>query len=497
VRALRDEGDGALLARFSDDGDEAAFEVLVQRHGPMVLGVCRRYLGAGPDAEDAFQAIFLLLARRAATIRNPDAVGAWLYAVACDVAGRARKARSQRERARVLTERDAARTDPATTEWRELRPVLDEELGRLPEKYRAPVILCYLEDRSNAEAAEQLGWPVGTVKGRLARARSLLQTRLARRGVALGGGMAGWFGITGGSQAAAGAAVPPALGAATVLQALRVATGAAPAAAGASPAVAALYSGGLQAMGFAKVKVAAALAALLGVFAFSGVFTYNALAGREPSRQVQSRLTPVRPDAKDADKKPADAGSTEPAGVPLTARLVGAKDSYTLDLGGKTADEFRKQFPEGKGPVKPGTRLPDSPKVDLKLELTNTGKEEIKVQVRGSENKLTLDLKGPGVVFAPFVVQNFLPVRRPPEVVTIAPGKTVTVTDVPTLAFPKPGTGSRAYWTAPGKYTLTVDYVLGVSPAPKGAKEANGFGQVIIHSAPLTLNVVEKKEEKK
>ena len=161
ARNLRAQGDGALLERFVHDNDAAAFEVLVRRHGPMVLGVCRRVLADSHDADDAFQATFLVLARRAETVRNPAAVGAWLHAVAWQVATRARKARGRRNNVLVLTSLDVGQTEggAAETEWRELRPVLDEELRRLPEKYRAPVVLCYLEDRSNAEAAEQLGWP--------------------------------------------------------------------------------------------------------------------------------------------------------------------------------------------------------------------------------------------------------------------------------------------------------------------------------------------------
>jgi RNA polymerase sigma factor (sigma-70 family) len=442
-----------------------------------------------------------VLARRAATIRKPEAVGAWLHAVAKQVAVRARKARSQRNRLQMLAEFEIGQTQPggATTgvEWRELRPVLDEELGRLPEKYRAPVVLCYLEERSNTEAAQQLGWPVGTVKGRLARARSLLQTRLARRGVALG---TGFFLTAGGSQAALGAAVPPALERSTFLQAMQVATGATPATAGASPFVATLYRGGLQAMQFAKVKFIGALVAMLGVCVFSSVFAYRALAGREPVRPVEARRAPVPSRTEKApagsDKKPGAAvGSTEPAGVPLVARLIGVKNSYTLDLGGKSAKDFKAEIDAiAKRPLG-ARRYPAAPQVDLKLELTNTSKKEIKVQVRGNANKLTLDLKGPGVVYAPVVIQNFLPIRRPPVVLTIAPGKSVTIDDMPTLGFPKPGTGSRAYWTTAGNYTLTVDYILGVSPAPAGTKDAgDGFGQVIIHTAPTPLKVVEAKK---
>jgi RNA polymerase sigma-70 factor (ECF subfamily) len=178
------EEDGELLRRFITAGEEAAFAGLVRRHGAMVFGVCRRLLNDIHDAEDAFQATFLVLARRAASIRKPDAVASWLYGVAYRVARRARMAR----RTCPLTDavEPISSADPvAEASWRELRPVIDEELNRLPEKYRAPLVLCYLEGRTNEEAARLLGWTKGTVSGRLARARDLLRPRLARRGLAL------------------------------------------------------------------------------------------------------------------------------------------------------------------------------------------------------------------------------------------------------------------------------------------------------------------------
>jgi len=151
----------------------------------MVLGVCRRVLDNEHDAEDAFQAAFLVLARQAHTIHKMESVGSWLYGVAYRISLRARsdaaRRRTLEEQARTMSEQDPF----LEAAWRELRPVLDEEVGRLPPKYRAPIVLCYLEGKTNTEAARELGWTKGTVSGRLARARELLRSRLARRGVAL------------------------------------------------------------------------------------------------------------------------------------------------------------------------------------------------------------------------------------------------------------------------------------------------------------------------
>jgi RNA polymerase sigma factor (sigma-70 family) len=188
-----DWSDGGLLERFLT-GDEAtaqeAFRALVESHGPMVLGICRHILNEEHDAEDAFQATFLVLAQKAGSIRNRLVLAGWLHEVAHRIAV---KARASAHRRRTL-ERQAMAMSPApiesngqneTAAWNELRPVLHDEVGRLPEKYRLPVILCYLEGKTNEEAAELLHWPVGTVKGRLSRARDLLRSRLNRRGLVL------------------------------------------------------------------------------------------------------------------------------------------------------------------------------------------------------------------------------------------------------------------------------------------------------------------------
>jgi RNA polymerase sigma factor (sigma-70 family) len=172
--------DCQLLVRFVATRDEAAFEVLVWRHGALVYGLCRRLLRHDQDAEDAFQATFLALARKAASVRNGEALASWLYKVAYRIAMAARAAPTGKCEP---LQSDVAAVTSDETDWRDLRPVLDEEVNRLPAKYRAPFILCYLEGRTNEDAARQLGCPKGTVLSRLARARQRLRARLTRRGV--------------------------------------------------------------------------------------------------------------------------------------------------------------------------------------------------------------------------------------------------------------------------------------------------------------------------
>jgi RNA polymerase sigma factor (sigma-70 family) len=183
--STKDQTDRQLLERFVRQRDEVAFEALVQRHGPMVLSACQRVLDNAQDAEDAFQATFVVFMRKAHTIRKPELLGNWLYGVAYRIA---RKARAQATRRRQM-EREAApmpAADPLIeVAWRDFRSLLDEELQRLPDRYRAPLVLCYLEGLTNEEAAERLGWPSGSMSYRLARGRKLLRDRLTGRHPAL------------------------------------------------------------------------------------------------------------------------------------------------------------------------------------------------------------------------------------------------------------------------------------------------------------------------
>src|SRR5262249_51578111 len=180
--------DAQLLERFVRLRDETAFEALLHRHGPLVFGVCRKFLYNPHDAEDAFQATFLILARKAGSVAPGSLLGHWLYGVACRVAARARK--TALRQAREQSGADLAAVPGAAEEAdSDLAPLLHEEVRRLPDKYRRPVVLCYLEGKTNEEAAHELQWPVGTVKGRLNRAREMLRARLTRRGVALSAGL--------------------------------------------------------------------------------------------------------------------------------------------------------------------------------------------------------------------------------------------------------------------------------------------------------------------
>jgi RNA polymerase sigma factor (sigma-70 family) len=184
VRAQRAADDRELLDRVAAGHDEAAFAEVLRRHGPLVWAVCRRVLRQEQDVEDAFQATFVVLARKAGSFRIRASLASWLYGVAYRVAVRARADDARRRR------HEAAATAPLNVatfdlHWDDVRAVLDEELARLPEQYRAPLILCYLEGQTQDEAARALGWSNGTLHGRLQRGRERLRARLARRGISL------------------------------------------------------------------------------------------------------------------------------------------------------------------------------------------------------------------------------------------------------------------------------------------------------------------------
>ncbi len=259
------QSDGQLLGRFLAGRDEAAFAALVRRHGPMVLGVCRRVLRDAHEAEDAFQATFLVLARKAAALGKREAVGSWLYTVAFRAALEARAGLCRR-RARERQVDAMPHPEVAPAEPQDWRPVLDEELNALPEKYRAVVVLCDLEGRPRKEAARLLGLPEGTLSSRLATARRALAGRLTRRGVALSGVALSGGALAGALAGSASAQVPPALvwgtaRAAALVAAGRLAAVAAPAAGLTREVMKAMLIAKLKAVG-ATVVVLAALGGL-------------------------------------------------------------------------------------------------------------------------------------------------------------------------------------------------------------------------------------------
>jgi RNA polymerase sigma factor (sigma-70 family) len=292
--------DAQLLDRFLAQRDEAAFEVLLRRHGPMVYGVCRRVLRDPHETDDAFQATFLVLIRKARSLSKRELVANWLYGVAYRTALKARtNAARRRTRQEAMTDVPGPAMEDEVL-WRDLRPVLDEELHRLPAKYRIPVVLCYLEGKTFTEAAQELGWPAGTVSGRLARARELLRTRLTRRGVTLSAGLVGTV-----LSQNASATVPAPLLTASLVAAIHVAARHAESAAGISLSVATLMEGVLRAMFWTRVKIATAVLLALGVLSTgAGVVTYQKLAAQQPDpkkAQIQKAVAVGQTEEKPQD----------------------------------------------------------------------------------------------------------------------------------------------------------------------------------------------------
>jgi RNA polymerase sigma factor (sigma-70 family) len=185
LRQRPEELDRDLLRRFVRDRDEAAFAKLVQRHGPMVLAVCRRVLGNRADVDDSFQATFLILVRKAHSLRAPQSLGNWLYGVAHRTALESRRAAARR---RIKEAQAMPRTDTASCASADLIAVLDQELACLPDKYRAAIVLCDLESKPYKQVAQELGCAEGTVASRVARGRKMLALRLTRRGVSFSAG---------------------------------------------------------------------------------------------------------------------------------------------------------------------------------------------------------------------------------------------------------------------------------------------------------------------
>jgi RNA polymerase sigma factor (sigma-70 family) len=323
-----DLSDRHLLECFAASREEAAFEALVRRHAALVLGVCRRVLGHDADAEDAFQATFLVLAQKAGNVGWRESVGGWLYNVAYHIATRSRRAAARRRHHehRIPSMRTHAETAP---DWLELRPILDDELHRLPEKYRLPLLLCYIHGQSREQAAAELGWTAGEVKGRLERGRDLLRDRLVQRGVTLS---ALALPVVLASEAAA--AVPSTLISTTVQGAVHGT---------ASAAALGLMKGALQAMFFTKMKKAGLLAVVAALMIGSGASVLLLGKGTSTARAVplpaaveerKPRASePVEKDGLSVTVIPAKQrfASTEPLAFTVILKNTSDKPFFLLD----------------------------------------------------------------------------------------------------------------------------------------------------------------------
>jgi RNA polymerase sigma factor (sigma-70 family) len=343
--------DGQLLERFVRERDEAAFEVLVWRHGPMVLALGQRVLHNPHDAEDVVQATFLTLVRKAGSIGKGESLSSWLYKVAYRIALRAR-ARA----AKIIADSWPVEDVPAAEEadevaWRELCPLLDAAIQRLPEKYRVAVILCDLQGKTHREVAEQLGCPIGTVSTRVKRARQFLQKRLAHHGLIL---PAGALGIALSCHAVA--AMPAPLTASTLRAASLLMSNPSGAAGILSARVVELIEGANKAMLMSRFKIVALLALMGGtVAAGAGVLTR-----REPPLQPQAAAPRAEKDRSATPKKPAEGAVTvrgrvlDPDGKPVKdARLYWprvpktppqSEEDIEIPQRAKTDDEGRFHF---------------------------------------------------------------------------------------------------------------------------------------------------------
>jgi RNA polymerase sigma factor (sigma-70 family) len=325
--------DAQLLGCFVERRDEAAFAALVKQHGPIVWGVCRRLLNHH-DAEEAFQATFLVLVRKAATIMPRERLANWLYGVAHKAALQTRRTAARRKarekQVREMPEAAVMEQEP----WRELQPLLDRELSRLPDVYREVIVLSDLEGKTRKEVARQLGLPEGTVGSRLARARTMLAKRLPRHGLEMSG--AALAVVL--AQKTASASVPASVLSSTIQAATLVAASHGTSA-GISGKVVTLITGVLKTMSVNKITVATTvLLALSFLTAGGSLITYQSFKAEEPkpARSPRNAEQVKQGKKKTVSQKPA-------AGPSRAERLKAIRDTYT-----KERDEFSKAIRAGK-----------------------------------------------------------------------------------------------------------------------------------------------------
>jgi RNA polymerase sigma factor (sigma-70 family) len=377
--------DAGLWERFVMRRDETAFAALLARHGPMVHGVCRRVLRDEHEAEDAFQAVFLLFARKASCLRHPQTLAAWLYGAArrlALMAQRTNSRRRQREIARAAAAHTGTPSPLDELSARELLLVLDEELGRLPERYRLPLILCGLEGRSQAEAARLLCWSAASVRGRLERGRARLRARLVRRGLALGASLLAMESMT-------TATVSAALRRATVQKALTFAAGSTE---GIAASVLTLAETGITSVTMTKVKVGPILLLTLSLAGGAGALAFS-LPG--PKQTEEKQATQAKsPEQKTQTPKPASvkAAPTDLYGDPLPAGAIARLGTLRFRHGGGLEDVLF--LPDGRRLISAG---------DNSIELwdVQTGRRLRKIEWSGPRYRVAgIDLSPDGKLLA-------------------------------------------------------------------------------------------------
>ncbi len=323
--------DRQLLDDFSARRDETAFAELVARHGPLVLRVCRRVLHHEQDAEDAFQATFLVLAQNLGSIRKREALANWLHGVAYRTAMKAKRTAARR-RNHESQLRERTPSAAASPTWNDVQAVLDEEIQRLPKVFRSAFVLCVLEGKTIAAVAAELGCKEGTVATRVMRARQRLQLQLARRGIKLAALLAALCVAEGVAKA-----VPAALGQTVIRNGLLVAAGRTTAGA-IPPQVAALATGVIRAMFMQKAKIAVLVVLTLGLFAGgAGVLTQQLLKAEEKPAATQPVVKPLAEPAKPAEDSIEVTGRVlDPDGKPVAkARLYQPRRGSMNDFSGR------------------------------------------------------------------------------------------------------------------------------------------------------------------
>jgi RNA polymerase sigma factor (sigma-70 family) len=427
---VREASDAELLGRFARSRDPDAFAALVTRHGPMVLGVCRRLLIDAHDAEDAFQATFLVLVRKAGAIGDRDLLAPWLYGVARRTAAKAR-CRAARRRLHEEPLVDLPLASPETPDAADLRRVLDEEVSRLPARYRAPFILCYLEGKSNEEAARTLGCPRGTVKSRLAWARQRLRGRLTHRGLVLS------TGLLASALAGEASAVCARLSGATVLAAQQYAMkGLSGGTISASVAV--LTRGVLHAMFLSRLSMTAGLSLVLLLTGVAAGFLITTPPPAAPPVEQRSDATPP---ASPKQKGPATTQERQTAQEVVSKTFqTGARPSLHLEVFNGAITVTRASERTVNVKVTKQTRAPDADaakkalgEIDVKMDQDG---DKVRVEVRGpKEHKPETNLGASAEVQLPPGANLDLHTSNGP----------VTLTG---------GTGNGVVWTSNGPITV-------------------------------------------